>query len=218
MAVSICLPINAEGRLETLPTLQVIGHPNLFATGDCAVVQKDPRPASGVWAVRAAKFLTKNIKRQYDNKPLLQWKPQQHALQLIGGFNASGEPIAWAMRDKWCFGPNKLIWNWKKLIDLRFMEMFNMQPMARDKQTMECRGCAAKLPAQSLEKALKEADLAEYGVKPEDAVQLDECWSQSVDGFPALVTDPWLNARISTLHACSDLWACGQKVTQPRRY
>ena len=41
------LPINAEGRLETLPTLQVIGHPNLFATGDCAVVQKDPRPASG---------------------------------------------------------------------------------------------------------------------------------------------------------------------------
>ena len=87
-----------------------------------------------------------------------------------------------------------------------------MQPMARDKQAMECRGCAAKLPAQSLEKALKEADFIEYGVKPEDAVQLDECWSQSVDGFPALVSDPWLNARISTLHACSDLWACGQKV------
>ena len=116
------LPINAEGRLETLPIYRLL-HPNLFATGDCAVVQKDPRLASGVWAVRVAKFLTKNIKRQYDNKPLLQWKPQQHALQLIGGFNASGELIAWAMRDKWCFGPNKLIWNWKKLIDSA-LEMF----------------------------------------------------------------------------------------------
>ena len=35
---------------------------------------------------------------------------------------------------------------------------------------------------------------------------------QSVDGFPALVDDPWLNARLTTLHACSDLWACGARV------
>ena len=34
-----------------------------------AVVQKDPRPASGVWAVRAAKF-TKNIKRQFDKQAI----------------------------------------------------------------------------------------------------------------------------------------------------
>jgi selenide,water dikinase len=36
---------------------------------------------------------------------------------------------------------------------------------------------------------------------------------QSVDGFPALVDDPWLNARLTTLHACSDLWASGARVT-----
>jgi selenide,water dikinase len=36
---------------------------------------------------------------------------------------------------------------------------------------------------------------------------------QSVDGFPALVDDPWLNSRLTTLHACSDLWACGARVT-----
>jgi selenide,water dikinase len=35
---------------------------------------------------------------------------------------------------------------------------------------------------------------------------------QSVDGFPALVDDPWLNARLTTLHACSDLWASGAKL------
>ena len=36
---------------------------------------------------------------------------------------------------------------------------------------------------------------------------------QSVDGFPALVSDPWLNGRLTALHACSDLWACGAKVS-----
>jgi selenide,water dikinase len=30
-----------------------------------------------------------------------------------------------------------------------------------------------------------------------------------VDGFPALLADPWLNARLTTLHACGDLWASG---------
>lgn len=35
---------------------------------------------------------------------------------------------------------------------------------------------------------------------------------QSVDGFPALVDDPWLNGRLTTLHACSDLWASGAAV------
>ena len=35
---------------------------------------------------------------------------------------------------------------------------------------------------------------------------------QSVDGFPALVADPWLNARLTTLHACGDLWASGATV------
>jgi len=35
---------------------------------------------------------------------------------------------------------------------------------------------------------------------------------QSVDGFPALVDDPWLNGRLTTLHACSDLWASGARV------
>ncbi|MFM7240147.1 MAG: AIR synthase related protein, partial [Cyanobium sp.] len=33
-----------------------------------------------------------------------------------------------------------------------------------------------------------------------------------MDGFPALVDDPWLNARLTTLHACSDLWASGARV------
>jgi selenide,water dikinase len=33
-----------------------------------------------------------------------------------------------------------------------------------------------------------------------------------VDGFPALVADPWLNGRLTALHASSDLWASGASL------
>ena len=48
------LPVDGDGRVRTDPCLEVIGHKNLFAAGDCAVLATAPRPASGVWAVRAA--------------------------------------------------------------------------------------------------------------------------------------------------------------------
>lgn len=206
------LPMNDEGRIRTDRSLQVLDHPDLFATGDCAIIEMEPRPASGVWAVRAAPILAKNITRQTTNQPLIEWRPQQHAVQLVGGFNRAGEPVAWALRNGFSLGPSRRLWRWKKTIDLRFMGMFQMQPMANESHAMACRGCAAKLPARSLEKALEQAGLGIYGTEPQDAAQLDEQWSQSVDGFPALISDPWLNARITTLHACSDLWACGQRV------
>ena len=38
----------------TTHQLQVIDHPEIFASGDCAVIDTCPRPSAGVWAVRAA--------------------------------------------------------------------------------------------------------------------------------------------------------------------
>ena len=84
---------------------------------------------------------------------------------------------------------------------------------------MLCRGCAAKLPAKELTKALSDAGVGQLATGPEDAAELPKARSknnrpvlQSVDGFPALVSDPWLNGRLTALHASSDLWACGAKV------
>ena len=206
------LPINKDGRIRTDRGLRVLDHPNLFAVGDCAVVDTDQRPPSGVWAVKAARTLIENIKRQQSNKKLIRWKPQRQALQLVGGFNKKGEPIAWAIINGKTLGPTKQLWSWKRFIDRRFMQMFNMQQMVKDDINMACRGCAAKLPAINLENALSEAGMEISGRKPEDAALLDAKWVQSVDGFPALISDPWLNARITTLHSCSDIWACGQRV------
>ena len=47
-----CCP--RSGRVNTNNQLQVIGHPTIFASGDCALIETDPRPPSGVWAVRAS--------------------------------------------------------------------------------------------------------------------------------------------------------------------
>ena len=70
---------------------------------------------------------------------------------------------------------------------------------------MARRGCAAKLPAQPLAAAL---DQVNSGTTEDAAIPVRAGSTGSVDGFPALVSDPWLNGRLTTLHACSDLWAC----------
>jgi selenide,water dikinase len=82
---------------------------------------------------------------------------------------------------------------------------------------MACRGCAAKLGAAPLASALARLDPGGPPRPVEDAAVVGTAADgglllQSVDGFPALVDDPWLNGRLTTLHACSDLWASGAAV------
>ncbi|WP_413430228.1 selenide, water dikinase SelD [Synechococcus sp. Cu2B8-bc1011] len=217
------LPVDERGRVRTEATLEVLGHSGHFAAGDCAVIDADPRPASGVWAVRAADPLSRNLKASCNNRPLRPWRSQRQAMQLVGGFSRNGKPTAWVLWGPICLGPHALLWTWKEHIDRRFMSRLRGAKMAEvnhDAQgTMLCRGCAAKLPADDLEAALEDAGFAKFGNAPEDAASIPETQStdgdsvlQSVDGFPALISDPWLNARLTALHACSDLWACGAKV------
>ena len=66
-----------SGRVWTEPSLAVEGHPQLFASGDCGLIRRDPRPASGVWAVRAAPLLARNLKRSIEEpqRRLTSWRP-----------------------------------------------------------------------------------------------------------------------------------------------
>lgn len=218
------LPVDARGRVVTERSLEVVANPGVFACGDCGVISADPRPASGVWAVRAAAILARNLSAPDHQRPLTAWHPQRRALQLLGGFR-QGRPTAWALWGPLLLGPHPWLWHWKQAIDRRFMARFQTLPaMASSSEgngagrpsAMLCRGCAAKLPAAPLEAALTAAGLDAFGASPEDAHALPGCAGpvlQSVDGFPALVSDPWLNGRLTTLHACSDLWACGAQVS-----
>jgi len=225
------LPANPTGRVLTEASLQVKGLPAVFASGDCGVIDGNPRAASGVWAVRAAPVLAANLERWLDHKgrdgasapsPRLQtWRPQALALQLLGDGGAiSGRPMAVAFWGPFAWGPSEMLWRWKQAIDQRFMEGFTGLQAMGNGQTMKsgkamaCHGCGAKLAAAPLAAALEQAGL---GGPAEDAAVVGvgangETLLQSVDGFPALVGDAWLNARLTTLHACSDLWASGAQV------
>ena len=217
------LPVDRNRRIRTNATLEVVGHPGLFAAGDCAVIDRYPRPPSGVWAVRAAKHLARNLEAASRHKPLRQWRPQKHAIQLLGGFKNDQRPTAWLLWGPLLIGPHPWLWKLKKNIDHLFMILFQKSVMVRPEDNalgaMLCRGCAAKLSADPLKAALEKAGLQVLGNTPEDANPIPHAKNnsgqailQSVDGFPALISDPWLNGRLTALHACSDLWACGATV------
>ena len=202
------LPLDPDGRIRTDRCLKVEGHPSMFASGDCAVISAAPRPASGVWAVRAGRPLAKNLEAACQGRPLRPWHPQRQALQLIG----SHQDAAWARWGGWRVGPSTFMWHLKQRIDRTFMAGFQRPAAMTNSAPMACRGCAAKLPAQPLAAALEQVKLRG---QPEDAACIPGAQDllQSMDGFPALVSDPWLNGRLTALHACSDLWACGAAVT-----
>jgi selenide,water dikinase len=207
----------ASGRVLTEASLAVVGHPDLFASGDCGVIASAPRPPSGVWAVRAAPVLAVNLARCLDTPavPLRRWRPQRWALQLLGdgGWRPRG-PRALACWGPLVLGPHRGLWTWKDRIDRRFMDRFQLR---MDVAPMACRGCAAKLAPQPLAHALARSDPGGAPPAAEDAPVVGRdpggnLQLQSVDGFPALVDDPWLNGRLTTLHACGDLWASGADV------
>ncbi|WP_411868582.1 selenide, water dikinase SelD [Vulcanococcus limneticus] len=240
------LPVDpTSGRVLTEASLAVLGHPALLAAGDCGQIATAPRPPSGVWAVRAAPLLARNLRRSLEQpeRPLEPWRPQARALQLLGdgGWRERGSgnqarwgpaararpPRALALWGPLALGPSRWLWRWKDRIDRQFMaRLQSPAPMgasgADAAGAMACRGCAAKLAASPLAGALARLAGEEPGddaVIPaaEDAALVattaaGEQLLQSVDGFPALVEDPWLNGRLTTLHACSDLWASGARV------
>ncbi|MFN9931540.1 MAG: selenide, water dikinase SelD [Cyanobacteriota bacterium] len=221
------LPVDPEtGRVHTEASLAVIGHPELFASGDCGVIAAAPRPPSGVWAVRAAPLLADNLERRLSQPepPLRPWRPQARALQLLGdGQPPPQGPRAVAFWGPLALGPSHWLWRWKEAIDRRFIARFRdlaamaSGPGSAGAAAMACRGCAAKLAADPLRRALARLDPSMPPPEAQDAAVLTttaagERLLQSVDGFPALLEDPWQNARLTTLHACSDLWASGADV------
>jgi selenide,water dikinase len=119
------LPVQrSSGRVLTDACLRVRGHPSLFACGDCAVVADQPRPAAGVWAVRAAPTLARNLGRQLADPPrrLVRWRPPPWALQLLA--DPGEEPQAIACWGPWSWGPSRGLWHWKQRIDRRFIAAF----------------------------------------------------------------------------------------------
>ena len=116
------LPHDGAGFVRVGPTLQVEGHDDLFAAGDCASLPSAPwvRKA-GVYAVREGPVLDANLRARLTGSPLRRYRPQRDFLSLLN----LGERRALAA--KWgLVAVGGWVWRWKDRIDRRFVARFQV--------------------------------------------------------------------------------------------
>lgn len=216
-----------DGFITVDETLRSKTHGAIFAVGDCAHMGFDPRPKAGVFAVRQAPVLTKNIAAALKQTKLGKFNPQVDYLKLI----SLGKKSAGADKYK-RFVSGPAFWRLKDKIDRDFMDKLNDLPeMAIEsppKQSVRglknhleddpplCGGCGAKVGLDVLAGPLGElpastrTDITK--LPGDDAAVLHIGSTNQVittDQVRAFITDPFRMAKIATLHAMGDIWAMG---------
>jgi selenide,water dikinase len=222
------LAVDPAGFLKVHDTLQSLGDPAVFGTGDCVSFPAYPDlPKNGVLAVREGRVLFDNVAAFLRDQPLRPFRPQRFCLCLLN--TGDGRAV---LR----YGPFTSKGRWarrlKDRIDRRWVEKFtHFAPMpaegAEPVETlqMRCGGCGSKISSDVLSAVLRRLDIPEdprvlmgcragedaavhrarpelFGAEPERLVEV-----QTVDYFKAFVDDPYLFGRIAALNAVSDLYA-----------
>jgi NADH dehydrogenase FAD-containing subunit len=114
------LALDDQGFIRTGPTLQSVNRPDVFAAGDVAARDDEPRPRSGVQAVRAGPALAHNLLAMLTGEALRSHRPPTTPLYLLscGDRRAIVSWGSWSAEGSWP-------WRWKDLIDRRFVDRFN---------------------------------------------------------------------------------------------
>ena len=232
------LPVTEDGFLRVGPDLGVEGHESLFAAGDCAHLTHAPRPKAGVFAVRAAPVLERNLRAVLTGGRTRPFRPQKHFLKLI----SLGDRTALAERGGRVLALPGL-WRWKDRIDRRFMRRLTDLPAMRPPAPPRiaalgdepagpplCGGCGSKVAPGALAgvlSGLPRLGRADVLSGPgDDAAVLRVGGARQVlttDHLRAFTEDTGAMARIAALHALGDIWAMGASpqaalvsVTLPR--
>ena len=230
------LDCDDKGFVSVNESMQSINDSHIFVAGDAAHLQGQERAKAGVFAVRVAPVLAKNLARAVQGLPLQgprsRFRPQSSFLTLIG-LGAPDRPDAIAIRGSWA-SRSKIFWRLKERIDRRFVRRFNELPemeipsidlpeplaAALPDDPMRCGGCGAKLAANPLRRVLQKlpsqsAEHVSLGIG-DDAAEVRHGTGTtllSVDGFRAMVDDPYLLGRICAHHSLNDLYAMGAQPT-----
>ncbi len=224
------LPRDAAGFVRVRDTLEVEGTDGLFAVGDCASFQPRALPKAGVYAVREGPILDRNLRAAGAGRARAPYRPQRDFLSLLhlGDGRAAGGKWGLAARGAW-------LHRWKDWIDRRVMRRFQVldaqgadaedfpTPESMGMEEMPCGGCAAKVSATPLARALGRLPAAAADSRvvlgletPDDAAALRRADGSialtSVDGFRAFADDPYLVGRVAALNAMNDLWAKGGRI------
>jgi len=216
--------VDGDGFLRVDRTLRSTSHSEVFAAGDAVDLVGQPRPKSGVFAVREGPVLAENLRRFVLSKRLRKYRAQRRALALIrvSRQSAVASRGAWSMHGRW-------MGTWKHWIDTRFMRRFNQLPSMTLGETtlpvslrddapaaIRCGGCGAKLGADLLARVLGQLPIQagpdiKQGIGDDAAIV--ELGSSSIvtscDSFRAMISDPYRFGRIAAHHAMSDLFAMG---------
>ena len=216
------LETDEHGFIAVDERLRSVSHDNVFVSGDAAAMVDQPRPKSGVYAVRQGPVLAENLRRRALGRPLKAYRAQRRALALIGV--GSGRAVAsrgaLSASGRW-------LWRWKEWLDRRFVVRFSNLPAMPDEApalhpalaaqapaTMRCGGCGAKLGADLLGRVLarlavpKDASIVQ-GIGDDAAVMRLERTNLvlTCDGFRAMIDDPYRFGRIAAHHALNDAYA-----------
>lgn len=116
------LATDRRGFVHVRSTLQVVGHDDLFAVGDCATLIDHPNtPKAGVYAVRQGPFVTDNLRAWLAGTSLRTYKPQSDFLMLLnlGDGTAVGSKWGRSFQGRW-------VMRLKDWIDRRFMRRFQL--------------------------------------------------------------------------------------------
>jgi selenide,water dikinase len=228
------LAVDDQGFVHVSRSLQSISHAEVFAAGDIASMVRDPRPKSGVFAVRQGPPLARNLRRALLGEPLEPYIPQRQFLSLI----STGDRYAIASRGPVAF-EGAWVWRWKDWIDRGFMRKYNElpdMPAATAPQVpvgladeeaiailkdaaMRCGGCGAKVGAAVLTRALRCIQSSGHqnvliGLDaPDDGAVIDtgggEATVHTVDFFRSMIDDPYVFGQVAANHSLSDVYAMG---------
>jgi pyridine nucleotide-disulfide oxidoreductase family protein len=104
------LPKSDRGFLAARPTLQTTADAPIFVAGDTADIDGYSIPKAGVFAVRQAPILWRNLQNCLADKPLIEYRPQRDFLRVLScgdgtaildykGFS-SHSAWAWMLKDR----------------------------------------------------------------------------------------------------------------------
>ena len=230
------LAVDEGGFIQVDKFLQSLSHKQVFAVGDVADL-RDPRPKSGVFAVRQGPVLANNLRAAATGKALRPYRAQKNFLGLI----STGNKDAVATRGNWVY-ESAWLWTMKDWIDRRFMAKFNELPdMPVDANpalasgladadaikelstlAMRCGGCGAKVGATVLSRVMQRLpetqrdDVLIGRDAPDDCAMLSvpqgKVMVQSVDYFRAFIEDSYNFGAIAANHALGDIFAMGAEA------
>ncbi len=225
------LPLDKAGFVRVGPTLAAEGFWDVFAAGDIASMGFAQRPKAGVFAVRQAPTLARNLREALiaggpeATARYRTYRPQRDYLKLV----SLGSAAAIAEKGGLLIESAR-IWRLKDRIDRRFMRQFDPKPMAADPPPKEaaagaagprdplCAGCGAKIGADALEAALATLGAPKPGGRAfrgpgDDAALLalpDGAYqAATIDQLRAFTEDVALFAEIATVHSLGDVAAMG---------